>query len=201
MPKFIPYIVFIFFTFIPWNFALAQLEIPLAAKDSDSDGLNDLEETEIYRTDPHNADSDSDGYLDGVEVKYKYDPNKNGNDAISKEIFVNLTSQELTYSLGPYKIGKIKVSTGLLRTPTPKGEFAIIKKPPLVNYRGVGYNYPNTRWNMLFKTSPRGGYYIHGAYWHNNFGKPMSHGCVNVSYSDMEPLYNWADEGTKVVIE
>lgn len=29
----------------------------------------------------------------------------------------------------------------------------------------------------------------------------MSHGCVNVSYADMEKLYNWADEGTKIIIE
>ncbi|MEK7618285.1 MAG: L,D-transpeptidase [Patescibacteria group bacterium] len=201
MAKIITYIFFIFFCSLPVNFANAQLEIPLATEDNDSDGLNDLEEVSIYRTDPKDPDSDNDGYLDGVEIKYNYDPNKNGDDVLLKEIFVNLASQELTYSLGPYKIRTIKVSTGLSRTPTPKGEFAIIKKPPLVNYRGVGYNYPNTRWNMLFKTSPKGGYYIHGAYWHNNFGNPMSHGCVNVSYREMEPLYNWADEGIRVIIE
>ena len=37
--------------------------------------------------------------------------------------------------------------------------------------------------------------------WHHNFGRPMSHGCVNVSYEDMEKLYNWAEEGTRIIIE
>ena len=29
----------------------------------------------------------------------------------------------------------------------------------------------------------------------------MSHGCVNVSYANMEPLYWWAQVGTKVLID
>ncbi|PIY62567.1 hypothetical protein COY93_02865 [Candidatus Uhrbacteria bacterium CG_4_10_14_0_8_um_filter_58_22] len=46
------------------------------------------------------------------------------------------------------------------------------------------------------------GYYIHGAYWHNLFGKArVSHGCVNVGYADMERLYWWAQVGTRVVVE
>ena len=80
---------------LPVNFK-EQLEIPLATEDNDSDGLNDLEEVSIYRTDPKDPDSDNDGYLDGVEIKYNYDPNKNGDDVLLKEIFVNLASQELT---------------------------------------------------------------------------------------------------------
>jgi lipoprotein-anchoring transpeptidase ErfK/SrfK len=43
-------------------------------------------------------------------------------------------------------------------------------------------------------------YWIHGAYWHDNFGQPMSHGCVNVDYENMEPLYDWSQVGTKVII-
>ena len=42
--------------------------------------------------------------------------------------------------------------------------------------------------------------HIHGAYWHNNFGKRMSRGCINVSYKEMEPLYNWARVGTIINI-
>jgi lipoprotein-anchoring transpeptidase ErfK/SrfK len=44
-----------------------------------------------------------------------------------------------------------------------------------------------------------GGYAIHGAYWHNNFGTPMSHGCVNLSLPDARWFFNWASVGTKVV--
>lgn len=64
------------------------------------------------------------------------------------------------------------------------------------NADGTTYNYPNTKWNLSFLPH----YYIHGAYWHNNFGHPMSHGCVNVSYNDMEQLYNFVDVGTPVTI-
>jgi lipoprotein-anchoring transpeptidase ErfK/SrfK len=71
---------------------------------------------------------------------------------------------------------------------------------PKVLYKGKGYYYPNTKWNLFFLQGSEGGYYIHGAYWHNQFGTPVSHGCINVSYKNMEGLYNWADLGTKVVI-
>jgi lipoprotein-anchoring transpeptidase ErfK/SrfK len=44
-------------------------------------------------------------------------------------------------------------------------------------------------------------YYLHGAYWHNQFGiRPMSHGCVNIAYKDVEKLYAFMDVGDKVVI-
>lgn len=165
-------------------------------QDSDNDGLIDVEETEIYHTNPLNPDTDNDGYTDGDEVTHNYDPNK-GDVKIEKRILISLKDQSLSYFLGPYLIKTIKISSGVKRLPTPVGSFSIQVKKPYVNYKGVGYYYPNTRWNLQFKK----GYYIHGAYWHNKFGQPMSHGCVNVSYSDMEALYNWADVGTEVEIK
>lgn len=39
---------------------------------------------------------------------------------------------------------------------------------------------------------------IHGAYWHNGFGYPRSHGCVNLSPADAHWIYQWAEEGTWV---
>ena len=44
--------------------------------DSDSDGLSDLEETDVYRTDPHRPDTDGDGFLDGNEVFHRYSPER-----------------------------------------------------------------------------------------------------------------------------
>jgi lipoprotein-anchoring transpeptidase ErfK/SrfK len=44
------------------------------------------------------------------------------------------------------------------------------------------------------------GYAIHGAYWHNNFGAPMSHGCVNMTPGEAQILYNWAPIGTEVYV-
>ncbi|GIS67538.1 MAG: hypothetical protein CM1200mP6_06060 [Anaerolineaceae bacterium] len=44
------------------------------------------------------------------------------------------------------------------------------------------------------------GYGIHGTYWHDNFGTPMSHGCINLTIDDPEWLYNFSDIGTPVKI-
>jgi lipoprotein-anchoring transpeptidase ErfK/SrfK len=50
---------------------------------------------------------------------------------------------------------------------------------------------------MVFRT---GGYYVHGVYWHNDFGFPVSHGCVTLGVPDAEWLYNWTPAGTPVWI-
>jgi lipoprotein-anchoring transpeptidase ErfK/SrfK len=44
------------------------------------------------------------------------------------------------------------------------------------------------------------GYAIHGAYWHNRFGTPVSHGCVNLPVKQARNLYNWTRNGTLVVV-
>ena len=116
--------------------------------------------------------------------------------SVTKRIDVDLSEQRLRYYYGDLEVGNILISSGLRRTPTPKGEFTIKAKIPVMRYRGPGYNLPNVKWNLLFYKN----YFIHGAYWHNNFGHPMSHGCVNVSYQDMEQLYTFAEVGTKVYI-
>ena len=118
-----------------------------------------------------------------------------------KHIEVDLSEQRLTYYLNGEVLNSILISSGLPRTPTPQGEFTIRRKLPLVRYAGrnadgTTYNYPRTKWNLEFL--PR--YWIHGAYWHNAFGNPRSHGCVNVSYKDMERLYIFAQVGMRVYI-
>jgi lipoprotein-anchoring transpeptidase ErfK/SrfK len=168
--------------------------------DFDKDGLTDYEEINIYHTKPDVVDTDSDGYADGEEIKYGFDPNKLMEDKLEKIIKVNLEDQSLAYFLGQYLIQTFKISSGTAKSPTPKGNFSIIVKKPLVDYKGSNFNYPGTRWNMMFKSGSPGNLYIHGAYWHDKFGNPMSHGCVNVSYADMEALYNWTDVGTIVSI-
>lgn len=120
-----------------------------------------------------------------------------GDARLSKRIDIDLSEQRLRYFHGEFhEAGTFLISSGLRHMPTPKGSFRVEKKLSLVHYRGPGYNYPNAKWNLRFKPK----YYIHGAYWHSNFGKPMSHGCVNSPYADMEKLYAFADEGTPIII-
>ncbi len=188
-------------TSTPAGLQMQQTDAELKTLDTDGDGLTDFEEINIYKTNPQQGDSDGDGFSDGEEVKNVFDPNKFGEDRLEKLIYVDLKTQTLTYFLGPYQVREILVSSGTKSRPTPAGEYSILKKLPSVHYKGTNYDYPNTRWNMLFKYQKGGNLYIHGAYWHNNFGKVMSHGCVNVSYADVEALYNWADLGTKIVIQ
>jgi lipoprotein-anchoring transpeptidase ErfK/SrfK len=42
-------------------------------------------------------------------------------------------------------------------------------------------------WTMYF----HGAYALHGAYWHDRFGKVHSHGCVNLSLADAKWLFDW----------
>jgi|GEM_PF-3511775 len=121
-----------------------------------------------------------------------------------KHIYVSLQDQTLTYVEGMYIVGQFKISSGVRGKETPPGEYTVLAKKPLVNYKGPGYDFPNTKWNLMFKPgTPKDplNYYIHGAPWNHNFGHPMSHGCINVSYANMEGLYNWADVGTKITIQ
>lgn len=189
--------IYLFFILLFISYAAPAKALDL---DSDMDGLSDETEINIYKTDPRNTDSDNDGYSDKIEVDSSYDPNVPEHTKIDKKIIVNLEKQELSYYLGRYLLDNFKISSGTAKYPTPLGEYPILKKKPLVTYKGFGYFYPNTKWNLMFKKGSWGNFYIHGAYWHNNFGKKVSHGCVNVAYANMENLYNWADENTKISI-
>lgn len=53
---------------------------------------------------------------------------------------------------------------------------------------GTYYNLPNVPHNMFFYQA----YALHGAYWHNNFGQPMSHGCVNSPLANAAAIFDWA---------
>ncbi|MBI3291058.1 L,D-transpeptidase, partial [Candidatus Falkowbacteria bacterium] len=152
-------------------------------------------------TDIFNVDTDGDGFSDGEEVTNGFDPLSSNKEKISKRIEVVLASQHLAYYFGDVKLEDFAISGGVASMPTPKGEFSVLDKVPSKTYGGTGFDfyYPNTKWNLHF-TTDYWRYFIHGAYWHNNFGSPMSHGCVNVRYDQMERLYNFAEVGTKVEI-
>jgi LysM repeat protein len=112
-----------------------------------------------------------------------------------KWIDINLSNQTITAYVGQTPVKTAIVSTGTWQHPTVVGTFSIYVKYRYTPMSGPGYYLPNVPHTMYFYR----GYAIHGAYWHNNFGTPMSHGCVNLSLPDAEWFYNWAPVGTKVV--
>jgi len=120
-----------------------------------------------------------------------------------KYIDVSLSKQVLTCFDGGKAQFITLISSGIDKYPTPAGTFYIYSKVPSTRMRheyGPGhpdnYDLPNVPYAMFFS----GPYSIHGTYWHNNFGHPMSHGCVNAPTPAAEWIYNWAPIGTLVYI-
>jgi lipoprotein-anchoring transpeptidase ErfK/SrfK len=113
-----------------------------------------------------------------------------------KWIEVNLSEQTLTAWQGDVAVMHTNISSGRSNTPTVTGRFTIGNKYKAQRMSGPDYDLPNVPWVMYFYS----GYAIHGAYWHNNFGVPMSHGCVNMRTNESQMLYEWAPAGTEVYV-
>lgn len=86
------------------------------------------------------------------------------------------------------------VSTGTMVTPTVLGDYAVYVKYRATDMSGPGYFMPQVPYTMYFYQ----GYGIHGTYWHNAFGRTMSHGCVNLPVAEAEWFFNFASVGTPV---
>ena len=106
-----------------------------------------------------------------------------------KWIEVDVTRQTVTAWEGNVPILSFLVSTGLSNTPTVLGKFNIYWKLESTLMSGPGYYLPDVPYTMYFF----GGYGLHGTYWHENFGEPMSHGCVNLRNEHAKQLFEWAD--------
>ncbi|MEW5957882.1 MAG: L,D-transpeptidase [Chloroflexota bacterium] len=106
-----------------------------------------------------------------------------------KWIEVNLTAQQVIAWEGDQPVFSFMASTGLPNTPTVVGEFHIYWKLASTLMAGPGYYLPEVPYTMYFY----GSYALHGTYWHNNFGQPMSHGCVNLATGNAQKLFDWAD--------
>lgn len=130
-----------------------------------------------------------------------------------KRIEVNLSSQTLfAYEYGSL-VFQTNISSGVpgdptggtgIPTTTPAGKFSILEKNPA---KHMGYSYfgetsignlladidnyvlPGVPWTSFFTTQ---GHAFHGTYWHENFGAPMSHGCINMRSHEANWLFRWA---------
>ena len=119
----------------------------------------------------------------------------------AKSIVISLSQQALWAYEGSQIVDSIYVSTGREKFKTPTGLFYVNTKYPLDDMDGIiggeEYDVPNVPDVMYFTDR---GHAIHGAYWHDNFGAPMSHGCVNLPLDFATWLYNWAPVGTPILI-
>ncbi len=109
-------------------------------------------------------------------------------------IDVDLTNQSVYAYEGDTVVNSFIVSTGTWLTPTVTGQYKIYVKIRSGSMSGPGYFLPDVPYIMYFYKS----YGLHGTYWHNNFGTPMSHGCVNLRTDEAAWLFNWASVGTVV---
>lgn len=124
-----------------------------------------------------------------------------------KRIEVNLSAQSLVAFEYDRPVFQTQISSGIPAADfnTPKGEFYIEEKLPA---KHMGYSYfglskggsvnlfadadnyvlPGVPWTCFFTPA---GHAFHGTYWHDNFGAPMSHGCVNMRSEDARWLFCW----------
>lgn len=124
-----------------------------------------------------------------------------GTTSSDKRVEVDLTNQRVYAYEGGRRIYEFVVSTGKW-FPTPTGEYRIWAKVRSQKMSGgnrsIGtyYYLPNVPYVMFFANNEivkSRGFSLHGTYWHENFGHPMSHGCINMKIPDAQTLYEWAD--------
>jgi LysM repeat protein len=141
--------------------------------------------------------------IDSVDVSLEEQDNILGMDGVEDErgwIDIDISEQRVYAMQGEDQIREIVVSTGIDRYPTVTGQFQIYVKHLKADMRGVDlgvpWYLPDVPYVMYFFS----GYGIHGTYWHDNFGTPMSHGCINLTIPDAEWLYKFSKVGTRVNI-
>lgn len=118
-----------------------------------------------------------------------------------KWVDVNTTAQTLVAYEGDKPVFATAVSTGLVDKTdkekdhhTPPGSFRIREKHVAATMDGDvasdgPYSIEDVPWIMYFS----GSYALHGAFWHNNFGRTKSHGCVNLAPQDAKALFAWTE--------
>lgn len=114
-----------------------------------------------------------------------------------KRFLVDLSDQMLYAYEGDTLVRSTLISSGRWPTTTVIGTFYTYLKYTSQRMRGPGYDLPGVPYVMYFYQ----GYALHGTYWHNNFGTPMSHGCVNMRTTEAEWAFNWAPIGTPVTVQ
>ncbi|GAB4538972.1 MAG: hypothetical protein Fur002_03330 [Anaerolineales bacterium] len=112
-----------------------------------------------------------------------------------KFIHVDLPTQTVTAFEGQTLVFSARCSSGGKGTRTPTGEFFTYHKGPSVHMTNQDeegatnyYSLPGVPWTSFFTGD---GAAFHGTYWHNDYGRPRSHGCVNLKSEDAKWVYRW----------
>jgi lipoprotein-anchoring transpeptidase ErfK/SrfK len=116
---------------------------------------------------------------------------------LARTIEVNLSTQRTILYENGQVLYSWASSTGRPESPTTPGRFTIGWKTPMQDmgcFEGATYCTEDVPWVSYFN----GDEAFHGAYWHNNFGQVMSHGCVNLPVQSARFLYDWAPQGVEV---
>lgn len=117
------------------------------------------------------------------------------NPDISRQIEVSLDDQMLFAYEGYQIVFQAQISSGRRYMETPTGEFMVNRKCPSKHMGDGGltsnpnaYELVGVPWVSFFHTT---GVAFHGTFWHDNFGTPMSQGCVNMRNEDARWLFRW----------
>jgi lipoprotein-anchoring transpeptidase ErfK/SrfK len=112
-----------------------------------------------------------------------------------KHIYVDTDTQMVTAFEGEKSVLMARCSSGGKGTRTPTGDYQTFHKGPTVHMTndgaagaGHGYDLPGVPWVSFFTGT---GDSFHGTYWHNDYGRPRSHGCVNLTPDDAKFIYRW----------
>lgn len=123
-------------------------------------------------------------------------------DVQDKSIVVDVTHQTLSCFEGKREVLWSRVSTGAKFNSdgvavdawsTPVGDYHVVNRKFISIHMGggsaaSGYELFGVSWTCIFAT---GGVALHSTFWHNNYGEPMSHGCVNLNPEDAKFIYRW----------
>jgi len=108
---------------------------------------------------------------------------------------VSLKEQTLVAYEGDKPVYAALIASGLPGTPTVQGVFRTwwrVDSRRMTGGSGAGYYYlEEVTWTCYFYS----GYALHTAYWHDAFGAPRSHGCVNLSPYDAWWVFQWSGAG------
>ena len=123
-------------------------------------------------------------------------------ESVDKRIEVNINQQSLSCYEGSTEVYFCRVSTGAKfdvngnlvdKWETPAGSHVVTRKYISLQMSGgttgAGYDLPGIGWSSIFAT---GGVAIHSTFWHNNYGNPVSHGCVNCYPEDAKWIFRWS---------